>query len=74
MAGGSFRGPVLGESFDVSGGLVFAGDGYVITKSKVNPYEGLDVRGKIVVVAGLPPEIAAQRAATAARGGRGADT
>jgi hypothetical protein len=74
MAGGGFRGPVLGESFDVSGGMVFAGDGYVITKSKINPYEGLDVRGKIVVVAGLPPEIAAQRAATAARGGRGADT
>src|SRR5580704_15589143 len=72
MAGGS-RGPVLGESFDASGGLVFAGNGYVINKSKINPYEGLDVRGKIVVVAGLPPEIAAQRAAAAARGGRGPD-
>jgi hypothetical protein len=74
MAGGGFRGPVLGESFDVSGGLVFAGKGYVINKSNINPYKGLDVRGKIVVVAGLPPEIAAQRAAAAARGGRGADT
>src|SRR5579859_622396 len=74
MAGGGFRGPALGESFDVSGGLVFAGNGYVINKSKINPFEGLDVRGKIVVVAGLPPEIAAQRAAAAARGGRGADT
>jgi hypothetical protein len=73
MAGGGFRGPALGESFDVGGGLVFAGNGYVINKSKINPYEGLDVRGKIVVVAGLPPEIAAQRAAAAARGGRGAD-
>jgi hypothetical protein len=74
MAGGGFSGPVLGESFEVSGGLVFAGNGYVINKTKINPYEGLDVRGKIVVVAGLPPEIAAQRAAAAARGGRGADT
>jgi hypothetical protein len=74
MAGGGFRGPVLGESFDVTGNLVFAGNGYVINKSNINPYEGLDVRGKIIVVAGLPPEIAAQRAALAARGGRGADT
>jgi hypothetical protein len=74
MGGGGFRGPALAESFDVSGGLVFAGNGYVINKSKINPYEGLDVRGKIVVVAGLPPEIAAQRAAAAARGGRDADT
>jgi hypothetical protein len=73
MGGGGFRGPALGESFDVSGRFVFAGNGYVINKSKINPYEGLDVRGKIVVVAGLPPEIAAQRAAAAARGGRGAD-
>jgi hypothetical protein len=73
MAGGGFRGPVLGESFEVSGGLVFAGNGYVINKTKINPYEGLDVRGKVIVVAGLPPEIAAQRAAAAARGGRGTD-
>lgn len=73
MAGGGFRGPSLGDSFDAAGNLVFAGNGYVINKSKINPYEGMDVRGKIIVIAGLPPEIAAQRAAAAARGGRGGD-
>ena len=54
----------------MTGGLVFAGNGYVIRKSKLDPYEGLDVKGKIIVVAGLPAEIAAQQAA-AGRGGRG---
>ncbi|HUI56342.1 MAG TPA: M28 family peptidase, partial [Bryobacteraceae bacterium] len=53
------------HAVDVSGNLVFAGNGYVINKTKTNPYEGLDVRGKIIVVAGLPPELAAQQ------GGRG---
>ena len=56
---------------DVTGNLVFAGNGYVIDKTKVNPYEALDVRNKIVVVAGLPPELAAQQAAAGGRGGRG---
>ncbi len=56
--------------------LVFAGNGYVINKTKTDPYQGLDVKGKIVVVAGLPAELAAQQAAaaaaaTAGRGGRG---
>jgi hypothetical protein len=54
---------------DVSASLVFAGNGYVIEKTKINPYESLDVHGKIVVVAGLPPELAAQQAG--GRGGRG---
>ena len=52
-----------------SGNLIFAGNGYVINKSNTNPYEGLDVRGKIIVVAGLPRELAAQQAAAAARRG-----
>jgi len=56
---------------EISGGLVFAGNGYTVVKGNINPYEGLDVKGKIVVIAGLPPEIAAQQAA-AGRGGRGA--
>jgi len=55
--------------------MVFAGNGYVINKTKTDPYQGLDVKGKIVVVAGLPAELAAQQAAAAAagggRGGRG---
>ena len=62
------RGGPTPESFDISGNLVFAGNGYVVNKDKTNPYEGLDVKGKIVVIAGLPAEIAAQQAA--GRGGR----
>jgi Zn-dependent M28 family amino/carboxypeptidase len=50
--------------------LVFVGHGYVINKSKTNPYQGIDVRGKVMVVAGLPAELAA--AAAGGRGGRGA--
>ncbi len=57
------------DAFEVAGNLVFAGNGYVINKTKVNPFDGLDVKGKIVVVAGLPPELAAQQAA--GRGGAG---
>jgi Zn-dependent M28 family amino/carboxypeptidase len=67
-AGGRGAPPL--EAVDVTGSLVFAGNGYVINKQNLNPYEGLDVKGKIIVVAGLPPEIAAQQAA-AGRGGRG---
>ena len=65
--GAGLRGMPPADSFDVAGNLVFAGNGYVLNKSNVNPYEGLDVRGKIIVVAGLPRELAAQQAA-----GRGA--
>ncbi|MBZ5627097.1 MAG: hypothetical protein LAQ69_51750, partial [Acidobacteriia bacterium] len=65
-AGGRGAPPL--EPFEAAGNLVFAGNGYVINKTKLNPYEGLDVRGKIIVVAGLPPELAALQAA----GGRGA--
>jgi hypothetical protein len=71
MAGGGRGGPPL-EALDITGNLVFAGNGYVINKTKINPYEGLDVKGKIVVVAGLPAELAAmQAAAVAGTGGRG---
>ncbi len=35
--------------------LVYAGHGYMVKKKGINPYAGLDVRGKIlVVVSGLP--------------------
>jgi len=54
------RGALTPHSYDISGSLVFAGNGYVMNKSGVNPYDGLDVHGKIVVVAGVPAEIAAQ--------------
>ena len=70
MRGGRGAPPL--EALDVTGNLVFAGNGYVINKTKINPYEGLDVKGKIVVVAGLPAELAAQQAAAGrGRGGRG---
>ena len=64
------RGAAL-EPLDISGNLVFAGNGYTIKKTNTNPYNGLDVKGKIVVVAGLPSEIAAQQNA-GGRGGAGA--
>jgi hypothetical protein len=64
------------EPANVSGNLVFAGNGYVINKTKVNPYEGLDVKGKFIVVAGLPAELAAAQGGggrgAGGRGGRGA--
>ena len=69
VAGGGRGGPPL-EALDLNANMVFAGNGYVINKTKTNPYEGLDVKGKVIVVAGLPAELAAQ-AATAGRGGRG---
>jgi Zn-dependent M28 family amino/carboxypeptidase len=70
VAGGR-GGPPL-EAFEVTGNLVFAGNGYVVNKTKLNPYEGVDVHGKIIVVAGLPAELAAQQAAGGGgRGGRG---
>jgi hypothetical protein len=70
-APGGFGGRGGPQALDVTGNLVFAGNGYVINKTKTNPYEGIDVNGKIVVVAGLPAELAAQQAA-GGRGGRGA--
>ncbi len=69
VAGGRGAPPL--EALDVSGKLVFAGNGYVINKGNIDPYQGVDVKGKIVVVAGLPAELAAQQAAANGRGGRG---
>lgn len=69
-AGGAFGLGAPTQSYDASGNLVFAGNGYLITKSNLNPYEGLDVRGKLIVVAGVPAELAAQPGG--GRGGRGA--
>jgi len=58
---GGFRGLPPAESFSASGQLVFAGNGYLIKKNSADPYEGLDVRGKLIVVAGLPAEVAAEQ-------------
>ncbi len=70
FGGGGRGGPAI-EPADISGAaLAFVGNGYVINKTNTNPYQGIDVRGKILVVAGVPQELAAMRAAAAA-GGRG---
>jgi Zn-dependent M28 family amino/carboxypeptidase len=66
------RGAVPLDAFDAAGNVVFAGNGYVVNKTNVNPFEGLDVKGKIVVVAGLPAEIKAQQARGAGANGGGA--
>lgn len=58
---GGGRGAAPLQAFEAAGNLVFAGNGYVINKKNINPFTGLDVKGKIVVVAGLPPELAAQQ-------------
>ena len=44
-AGGRGAPPL--KAFDASGNLVFAGNGYVVNKTNTNPYQGLDVSGKI---------------------------
>jgi hypothetical protein len=69
-AGGRGGAPL--EALDVSGGLAFVGNGYVIKKTNIDPFQGVDVKGKIVVIAGLPPELAAQAAQGGRGGGRGA--
>jgi len=71
-AGGGGRGGAATEPTDISGApLVFVGHGYVINKTSTNPYQGLDVKGKIMIVAGVPAELAAARAAAAAAGAAG---
>ncbi len=70
--GALFRSTNPMETIDLSANMVFVGNGYVVNKSNANPYEGLDVRGKIIVTAGVPPELAALQAQLAAgRGGAG---
>jgi Zn-dependent M28 family amino/carboxypeptidase len=75
--GGGFgaRGGGIAAAEIAAAPLVFVGNGYVINKTNTNPYQGLDVRGKVMVVAGQPAELAAQAAAGGAGargGGRGA--
>ena len=65
------RGATVAGPLEVTANLVFAGNGYVINKTKTNPYEGIEVKGKIVVVAGLPPELEAQQGGRGGRAGRG---
>lgn len=53
------RGAPPVQALTLSGNLAFAGNGYVINKTKIDPFDGLEVKGKIVVVAGLPEELRA---------------
>ena len=57
-AGGGRGAPPI-DALQMSGNVAFAGNGYVINKTKTDPFEGLNVKGKIVVVAGLPEELRA---------------
>lgn len=38
----------------ISGPVVYVGNGWVIKSKKLNPYEGIDVKDKIIVVLGAP--------------------
>jgi len=67
------RGALPLDAFDAAGNVVFAGNGYVVKKTGVNPFAGLDVKGKIVVVAGLPAEIRAMQGRGPGGGGQGAN-
>jgi len=69
--GGGRGGGAATEPVDIAGApLVFVGNGYVINKTNTNPYQGIDIKGKIMVVAGVPAELAAAQAAGRG-GGRG---
>jgi hypothetical protein len=72
VGGGFGLAGIPSQTLDVSGNLVFAGNGYWLNKTGVNPYDGIDVSGKIIVVAGMPPELAGQGPGGGGRGGRGA--
>src|SRR5947209_15064056 len=51
--------PVGRVSGDAEGQLVYAGQGWVVNSKNINPYAGLDVRDKVVVVSGngiTPPQ------------------
>jgi Zn-dependent M28 family amino/carboxypeptidase len=75
FGGGGGRGGGGAEPADIAGApMVFVGNGYVINKTNTNPYQGINVRGKVMVVAGMPMELvqAQQAAAAAAAAARGA--
>ncbi|HXR96866.1 MAG TPA: M28 family peptidase [Terriglobales bacterium] len=52
-----------GAAGQASGPLVFVGHGYVEHKQNIDPYAGINVRGKILVVEGQPPEMVAYESA-----------
>ncbi len=53
----------------VSGGLVFVSHGWVVPSKGINPYKGLDLRGKIaVVLPGMPEGVTPQLVAASKAG------
>jgi Zn-dependent M28 family amino/carboxypeptidase len=72
FGGGGRGGAASADPIEITGAqLVFVGNGYVLHKTNTDPYKGLDLKGKVMVVAGLPAELAAMQAAGRG-GGRGA--
>jgi hypothetical protein len=58
LVGADPRQPLVGGT--AAGGLVFAGNGYVVKARNLNPYQEIDVTDKILVVAsGLPRGVSA---------------
>jgi hypothetical protein len=69
--GGGRGGGGVTDPIDVAGAqLVFVGNGYIINKTNTDPYKGIEVKGRVMVVAGVPAELAAMQAAGRV-GGRG---
>lgn len=58
--GDDFLALPTGFAGTTSGPLVYVGDGWMIKSKKINAYEGIDVKGKILIAnnVGLPPGIA----------------
>lgn len=48
-----------GFSGTISAPLVYVGDGWMIKSKNINPYQGIDVKGKILITtnAGMPPGV-----------------
>jgi hypothetical protein len=51
----------VGGSGDVSGQLVFAGNGWFVKSKDIDAYKGIDPKGRIAVIFGSPFETTARR-------------
>lgn len=63
MPAGAFLGRSAGrfDHFEATGELVFVGNGFQIPEKEIDPYKGIDVKGKILVTtSGLPKGVAFQ--------------
>ncbi len=57
--GDDFLALPTGFTGTISGPLVYVGDGWMIKSKNINPYQGIDVKGKILITtnSGLPPGV-----------------